>query len=65
MLIKLKAVWHGMSSAMRLWQMQEAARQSNLLNTTSLRERSNELPDRGRDNETKTVAGPHSKPVQE
>ena len=25
----------------------------------------NELPDRGRDNETKTVADPHSKPVQE
>lgn len=25
----------------------------------------NELPDRGRDNQTKTVADPHGKPVQE
>lgn len=35
------------------------------LDGTESNKKINELPDRGRDNQTKTVADPHGKPVQE
>lgn len=71
MLIKFKMGWLTTSNARSQWLLMEAVRQLQLLEaekaTTAGTESNkiNELPDRGSNNETKTVTDPHSKPVQE
>lgn len=62
MLIRFKTGWLRTSSAMHQWLLVEAVRQ---LNSPLQEKMDQELPDRGRSNETKTVTDPHGKPVQE
>lgn len=70
--IRFKTVWLRTPSARTQLRLREAVRQLQSLGAekaehvgTESSKRINELPDRGRDIETKTVADPHSKPVQE
>jgi hypothetical protein len=65
MLIRFKMVSLGTSIVKHQWLLNEAVKQLISSNITSPKGPLNELPDRGRDKETKTVADPHSKPVQE